>query len=738
MKKRVNLRANLSVKAEASIPTRFEILAYTGGLLNVDGYDLPVVIDLAGLKYDDVVPIAVNHDTTDDMILGQTEPGGITNDGKCLILAGPITADLSQSPTVKRVITMAQKGHQWQASVGAELATVVIDDGQDVFVNGRTLTGPFELSIETVLRETSVLAMGADKNTRVVLARMKGSAIMSFEDWVKSLGIDLATVTEDGKNLLMQQYAAIQEGIGEPAEGGNNTEEELAAEGETDTDEEETPAPPVKAKAATAKAARRSVVRASTAAIQASNKAYADNERRISKIKATCGTDSVLMTTAIEKGWTAAKAELEFRRRQDRKSPPSGHRREGQSQGMLQALQGAMILRAGGKIDLASYSGVRGLAFKLPTWLRAGLNTDTRQKAMESAWQFRDMSMVDLCRACCEIDGVETDGSRRGYIQAAVSGGSLADIFNTSINAQMIEKLEEHGDTTIGWTREAEANNFQPMDRTRLVKGGKLTRHARGGTADHATRSDVNEQYKIARYSQMFEVDEQDIIDDAFQAISDMPDEMALACSRLRPDLVYSIVLGNPTLAGSGQALFSATQPGTQSNLVASGGALSAATVQAAMAAIFNVLENGVGVNAPATHMLVPMVLFGAAASLLQGQNIAIAGTAGTVTQVASDVNPLVEMQKKMGKIELVSDQRLTNGVVDPVTDTTYSGSATTWRMVSNKVRGIEVAYLKGTGRGPQIRQYILDKGRWGLGWDVNLDIGAKALEWRGFFESRA
>jgi hypothetical protein len=46
----------------------------------------------------------------------------------------------------------------------------------------------------------------------------------------------------------------------------------------------------------------------------------------------------------------------------------------------------------------------------------------------------------------------------------------------------------------------------------------------------------------------------------------------------------------------------------------------------------------------------------------------------------------------------------------------------------------IEVGYRRGTGRAPTIRSFVLDKGQWGLGWDINFDIGAKALDYRGMY----
>lgn len=770
--KRVAL-LNAFLKAAATgddLPTRFEILAYTGGILNVDGFDLGVVIDLQGLDTSTRIPVPIKHNTDDEFILGQTdEVDGIVNDGRTLNLYGDVTADANLSPSVNRVLVMARNGHQWQASIGAEVVECYdVPEGETITVNGQQLTGPFTLATRSVLRETSVLGMGADKNTRVVLAQLRGST-MSFEEWVASLGLDAATLTPEARAALMAQYEAMQQGGEVTAEGedeevtaegeeeevtAEGEEEDVAAEGEATEEGDKKPAQAKAGAKVTLKAGKKAKVQAGkparkgvpvstvSASFMAHRKQISAEFKRVNTIQAKWGSkDPKLVTAAIDNGWSVDKTELEFRRRQDRKQPPAGHVRAGNGSAMLQTLQAAMIIRAGGKLDHPGYSGILGLAFNLPSWLRAGINSDARQKVMESAWEFRDMSMVDLCRAACQIDGREpTQKGNQGYVQAAVSGGALADIFTTNINAVFLQKFAEAEDTTGGWTQDGEAQNFQPMERTRLLKGNRLSPHARGQEADHEDRSDAMETYKIARYSKQFAVDEMDIIDDRFNTFKDIPDEMGQACGRLRPDLCYSILLANAALSATtnnSTALFSASQPNSQSNLVASGGTLSSATLQAGMASMFNIMENGVGLNLYPTHFLGPMILCGTAFNLLQGQNIALAGTAGSVTE-KGDLNPLFALQSKFGRIEVVSDSRLTNGVVDPVTGTTYSGSATTWRLVSNKGPTIEVAYRKGAGKAPQVRQYVLDKGKWGLGWDVNFDIGAKALAWQTFYEARA
>lgn len=739
-------------------PSRFDILAYTGGKLRVEGFDLPVVVDLAGLTAEGAIPITIKHDTGDATILGQTDPDAILNDGKSLLLGGQITADPELSPSVKRVIAMAGNGHKWQASIGAQIEeSTDVAAGQTISVNGQDLAGPFTLATRSVLRETAVLGMGADRKTSVVLS---AEAILTLkaepmakeeaatEDPTTPDDFETYCTTEDAKAALQNGYAAYLRNsaaaletatVDEAATDESVTEPDPMAAAPADPTE---PDPTKKKEPPMSADAKLDVKAQVDLNIKAARKAAADEISRQAEIKAKCAGDDVLIAKAIGEGWDMVRAELEFVKRQ-RSQAPAGHSHSGTPGDMLQAIQCGMLMRAGVDLGHRSFGTQTALALGLPAWLRAGINAENKQKALEAGWKFRDYSMVDLCKAAAGIDGGRSeflDGSNKGFVRAAVSGGSLTEIFTTNMNALMLQKLDEAPDSTQGWTRETDAANFQLMERIRLVKGGNLTKHTRGGTADHATRDSQAESYRIARYSQQFAIDEQDIIDDHFQALKDMPDEMALACGRLRPDLVYYVLMSNPTLTASGAALFSASQPAgitggsAQSNL-ATGAALAADKLQAAMAAMFNFRENGVGLNLHPTHILVPMVLWGTAANLLYGQTIV---ATGSTDLTLGDASAIAEIQKKFGRIEIVSDQRLTNGVVDPNTGSAASGSSTTWRLVSNRVPTIEVAYLRGSGRAPQVRPYALDKGQWGIGWDVNLDIGAAALEWRGMYEARA
>jgi hypothetical protein len=727
--KPVQVKSRLALTAAATVvaavgdaPRTFNIVAYTGEPMRLWGFEYPVVVDLATLDVAaQAIPVLYDHWADSHSIVGQSDSVQVVN-GQIIVAGRFILTPDEDSRMARLVLAKADAGYQWQASVGGEPANVErVPSGQSVTVNGRAFAGPVCVARGLQLREVSFVVLGGDGRTSAVVARSVEGSAMTFEEWLVSLGFtDAATLDEVQRANLQLIYNA-----------------EIAEEPEPEPAPTPTPAP-------TNAAARRLPVQArrspATDPAQAARNQVADELERhatIRRLTASYGVTEIdvgegtarqrvsVEAHAIRNNWDARQTELELLRAS--RSAPAIISRDHDRDCTLQALSGAMILRAGGRLDHPSYGTQHAVAIGVPDWLRAGLNDAQRNQYMEAAHRYSDMSMLDLCRQACRLDGRNDPINRSECIQAAFSGGSLSNIFTTNINTQVLATFMEAGDTTQGWTREVDVADFKTQERPRVTKASGLTKLPKGGTADHMNRGDVGESYKIARYAQMMQVDEQDIINDAFNALADTPIEMGMAAARLRPDLVYALLLANPTLAQTARALFNATDGNLKT-----GSALADATLKAAITAIKLFRENGVNLNLMPTHLIVPPTLLYTGRELLNSTTIVIAGTAGSVT-TRGTANTL------LGDIaQLVSDSRLENGVTDPDSGTTYSGSSSTWFLASNMVPTIEVAYLRGTGRTPQIRSYQLEKGKWGLGWDVNLDIGVKALAWQGLLEATA
>ena len=669
----------------------FTMLAYTGGAMGVGGFYRPVVVDLAGMKVSGggKTPILRGHDP--DQIVGH---GKVTISAKDITVDGVISAENSHS---QEVVSSSRNGFPWQASIGASVKEYeVLGEKDTAVVNGQTIKGPALIARKSVLSEVSFVPMGADSKTsaKVAASAAYGDPKMNeFHEWLKAKNIEVEGLAPAVEAALKSQFDA-----------------EVEAAKKVATSTEEDP---------------------SQAEIKAARKARADESRRVDGIvKACAGKHSDIEAKAIEEGWTVDATELHILRaeRATVTNPNNGGRND--AGGIkLQAMQGAMVLRAGGRLDHPSYATSQAVAMGIPGWLRAGINNDQRQQYMEAAHHLSSMSMIDMAREACRLDGREAPRDRDTMLRAAFSGSALSNIFTTSVNAMLIESYNEAGDTTEGWTRTEDVADFKTNDRIRLTKGPALSKLPRGGEADHSSRGDVVESYKIARYAKQFVVDEQDMIDDMFAALSDIPREHGLAAARLRPDLVYSVLMSNPTLTATTRALFNATDGNLDTT-----SALAIATLKAAISAMFLFQENSVNLNIRPTHLIVPPTLIYTARELLQSTMINIARGGGTdLTVERGNFNAL-----QLEQLQIVADSRLENGVTSPDTNTAYAGSPSTWYLASNLVHTLVVGYLRGTGRAPKVRSWMLGEGKYGMGWDICLDIGAKAMDWRGLHKATA
>ncbi len=149
----------------AASPKRFRIVAYTGAPIRQSWSREPVVIDLAGMTLPSTVPIVLGHDYALGSILGQGTP---TVQGGELIVEGEILAD---NETARQVLALAEKGYQWQASVGADVGRhLKFGEDQSTTANGQTLVGPVRVVRASTLRETSFVTLGADRSTAISIA----------------------------------------------------------------------------------------------------------------------------------------------------------------------------------------------------------------------------------------------------------------------------------------------------------------------------------------------------------------------------------------------------------------------------------------------------------------------------------------------------------------------------------------------------------------------------------------
>lgn len=605
-----------------------------------------------------------------------------------------------------------RQGHLTDVSIGYRATEFIdIQPNTTQTVRGKSYTaGQYTLRITTkyTLREGSLVPIGADQAAKIraeagIPPQHERVVMDKLRKYLATLGLR-ADATDEQVATFRAMLGDDQQRMANGIEDGS-----IVWEPPTQKRSEEAPKPPVVP--IDQDALRREAAQAEQKRIAAINDA------------ARGDVPDDLRNKAIAENWTVERASMEFLKsiREQSTPPVSGapaqHNRSHERDCTEQALAFGLALRC----------GVNPINPRAPEAQRR-----QQEQFAEQGERFQTWALADLCREALRLDGREVPYDRYEMIRAATSTGSLSNMFTTSINARLLQSYQEAPDTTDGWVRETDVNNFQTQDRITGGKTGGLNRLARGKTAEHGSVSDEIESYKIFRYAQQMVIDEQDIIDENLSFFTTLPMEMGMAAARLRPDLVYSILLANATLNSTSRALFNTTDAnyGTTSTALAIGTLKAAVTAMAKQTATDS---NGkaVNLNLSPRFLMVPQDLVFTARELVRSTQIIIAGDTDTER---GNANTLADLD-----LQIRSDNRLgVSGVTDPVTGSSYAGTATNWFLAADPVAGrtIEVGYLAGTGRRPMVRRFVLDRGQYGIGFDIKLDIGAKALSPKGLYKA--
>lgn len=148
---------------EASIQdgNRFSGVAYSGGIIPRWG---AMVIDLDTTKVEPSMPVMLDHEGAAASVAGVVESHTVDLTG--LSVAGVLHTDVDED--AKAVVERARRGNRYQMSVGLyEYSEYFAREGERVSVNGRVFVGPLTVLKNGIIREVSITALGADRNTAV-------------------------------------------------------------------------------------------------------------------------------------------------------------------------------------------------------------------------------------------------------------------------------------------------------------------------------------------------------------------------------------------------------------------------------------------------------------------------------------------------------------------------------------------------------------------------------------------
>ncbi len=167
-------------------------LAYSGGKMSIPGWKYPIVVDLAGMQIPEQVPLLLNHENRTSSRVGMISAKIEQN---TLTIEGEIVAKGEQADGI---VEQAKAGADWQLSIGAEvLNSELVKDTR--VVNGQENSGPFFHIQKSVLREVSVVSVGADMSTRMKVAASFSLTPKEGEDMGKEKSPEAGAVNPEMK-----------------------------------------------------------------------------------------------------------------------------------------------------------------------------------------------------------------------------------------------------------------------------------------------------------------------------------------------------------------------------------------------------------------------------------------------------------------------------------------------------------------------------------------------------------
>lgn len=220
---------------------------------------------------------------------------------------------------------------------------------------------------------------------------------------------------------------------------------------------------------------------------------------------------------------------------------------------------------------------------------------DPSVKLEESAREFRGMRLIDMARESVEMVG----GSVRGMTPQEVARAALgcdrqafraAGMHTTSdfplllgstVNRTLRAGYELAPQTWRPLGRQTTVPDFREVTRVALGDITALEKVNESGEYKYGTMSEDGAPIKVAKYGKIIAITWESIVNDDLAALTRVPQALGAAAAQTESDVVWSLLLGNPTFADGNQVFSTA-----HGNVAASGGAINTTTLAAARAAM--------------------------------------------------------------------------------------------------------------------------------------------------------
>ena len=353
--------------------------------------------------------------------------------------------------------------------------------------------------------------------------------------------------------------------------------------------------------------------------------------------------------------------------------------------------------------------------------MRAGVEV---QNPARGAEEMRGYSLRDLAIECMARDGMGSTTSLLRMSKDDLWNEACRQFFNptaafpaildNAIRKNIVQMYQQIPTTFQLWTAKGSVTDFKPTkDHSYLAGGaGEFKRVGENGELKADTpKTDLLPQRQIDTWGRQFSMTRQAFINDDVGFITEVPGLYAMSAKRTINKQVYEILVKNPAIF-DGVSLFD----NAHNNLIDTGAAPSIESLQAIMLKLLNQVDPfGDSIMVQPKYVIVPV---GYGFKLSQILETALIDVTGIGSHTA---NALYQYRNKLQVIE--------EGALNTLAG---SGNAIPWFVAGDKAyaKSLQVDYLNGQET-PTIRRSEAP-GRLGFVWDIWLDWGITAVDFRG------
>ncbi|MDX1961597.1 MAG: hypothetical protein SFX18_00500 [Pirellulales bacterium] len=491
------LTAAATVSPETSKNPRVDIVAYSGGFMSPSGVFGKVILDLAGMELPPSLPLLHAHSDSLESTLGQ---------GRATVKQGQLHYSASLAlvnTTSQQILALHKAGIEFQASIGAEvLERQFLQEGAKVKVNGKAVTVPrggASLITKSILREVSILTIGADVNTSVSIAAAAAKVL---------------PMHKKTKQLASAQNPTFQ-----------FTEAEAA---------------PAMIEAAGSPA----LVSENVQAMRQQATAEALETNRINLIRDKLH-DPIIQAQAISEGWDNNRVELHVLR----SARPTGPRIAIHSP---REVTGEMLTAA-----LCLTGGVSET--KVGKWFgeqvtNEALHRDLRGMSIQGVMRYviRAAGMHEP-QGRWENEHIRTAFRANSTLQANFSSVDLPGILGNAANKYLLDAYETIATTWQMICGVRDLKDFKPAAVYRLNAMGKFQQLPPTGELKHLYIEESSSTNKLETYGALLTLTRQEIINDDLGAFAQLPRALGrLAAIEVEEAFIRLLLANSPTFFSAG------------------------------------------------------------------------------------------------------------------------------------------------------------------------------------------